>query len=158
MMLAVICLASLGLALLSVACCTPRRWWQRPTMFAASVLLAFAATYAFALWHVLHVLQNRGGAAPPAQVLAVQPKPQAPREIFRVQQALHLRSSSATRAPLLALLPANQLVLATGLRDGDWWQVCSSRGLGWVSSLWLRRLDEPKRDAAHRLDVPQCVS
>lgn len=151
MILTFICLAGAVLALLSAALCTPRRWWQRPTVLGASLLLACSAAYAGGLWHWLAKTQPLSPILVAEKLTA--PKPSAPREFFRVQQALHLRSSSATRAPLLARLPANQIVQTTGLREGDWWQVCSRSGLGWVSSLWLRRMDEPMHEVQQ---VPQC--
>ncbi len=126
-----------ALALLSLALLTPRRWWRRPTLALVSLLLLCSAAYAQVL--LRYFAQP---TMPERQI--VQHAPSAPAaQYFRVQQALHLRASSATAAPQLALLPAQQIVLATGLRAGDWWQVCSAMGTGWVSSLWLRRLDEP---------------
>ncbi len=140
------------LALLSAACLTPRRWWQRPTLAAMAFLLLCGAGYSFAVWRFA------GNAHKTAQLPAFSNQAATPAlGYFRVQQALHLRASTATFAPLLARLPAQQLVWATGQRDGDWWQVCSELGTGWVSSLWLRRLDEmgmPPRASATQL--PKC--
>jgi hypothetical protein len=60
-----------------------------------------------------------------------------------------LRVAGGIGAERLLVVPAGSRLTATGLRDGDWWQV---RGVvdgepveGWASSLWLRRVDEGQR-------------
>lgn len=146
----------MALALPSLAVLTPRRWWQRPTLLGTVLLLTCSAAYAQAILHWL-----APSATPPLVPVALTTT--VTPQFFRVQQALHLRADSATAAPLRTLLPANQIVQATGEQRGDWWQVrhClsadSSTGVGWVSSLWLRRLDEPhQRDSARPPQLPKC--
>jgi hypothetical protein len=49
-------------------------------------------------------------------------------------------------AQRLAVVPEGASVIATGQRQGDWWQLRAMVGrqqvIGWSSSLWLRRTKE----------------
>ncbi len=63
---------------------------------------------------------------------------------YRTHQALNLRQQPGTDAALRATLPIASRVWPTGLRQGDWWQVRSEYGTGWVSSLWLRQHARPE--------------
>jgi hypothetical protein len=75
---------------------------------------------------------------------AAPPAPKAGQ--YRTYRSLNVRSSTGTGAEKLAVLPAGALVAATGVRNGDWWQVRTTVDgkpvSGWASSLWLRRADE----------------
>lgn len=72
-----------------------------------------------------------------------------PGKPFQVHRDLNLRASAGVDAPRLLTVPAGATVVATGQRHGDWWQITASvnghQRTGWVSSLWLRRSDEPAR-------------
>ena len=80
----------------------------------------------------------------------VQAVPQfgVPGAVFRVHQALNLRSGVGVDQVRIATLQRGSRVTVTGKRDGDWWEVGTKdvnsgrQQIGWVSSLWLRRLGE----------------
>lgn len=67
---------------------------------------------------------------------------------FRAHRSLNLRSGASVGAARLAVIPAGASLTPTGRRVGDWWQVRTGSEAdgkeltGWVSSLWLRRLEE----------------
>ena len=65
---------------------------------------------------------------------------------FRVADDLNLRAAGATSAARVAVVPAGAYVIASGAREGDWWElratVDGKSVRGWASSLWLRRPDE----------------
>ena len=144
--LALACAAAGLLATLVLAArCTPGAWWQRPNAKALAVLLLGTGLVGGALWRWL---------APPAMApvaaLAVVPPVHAdtPRAggSYVVADALNLRAERGVGARRVLVLPAGAQVRATGLREGDWWQVSAEAGggrvEGWASSLWLRRADE----------------
>jgi hypothetical protein len=68
---------------------------------------------------------------------------------YRVFDDLNLRNAKGIGARRIAVVPAGTRVSATGLRDGDWWQVRAKVNgrevVGWSSSLWLRRADEVRQ-------------
>lgn len=132
-------------ATLILACyLTPAHWWRRPTLRNLGIV-------ALGTWCIgALLLQGFGGAgaaeaAPATAASAVVPTP-PPEVPYRVHHTLNLRVAPATSAARLALVPAGSLVTATGVRDGDWWQIRAEidgkTQTGWASSLWLRRQAE----------------
>ncbi|CAH0291454.1 hypothetical protein SRABI118_04087 [Massilia sp. Bi118] len=141
----------LALTLALAGCLTPRRWWRRPT--AGNLALAGGGTLAFGvLFCLMFAALMPARPARPAEPLPFAerfPPPPArtlPAARYRVIDDLNLRAAKATGAPRVAVLPAGTLVTPTGALDGDWLQVrarLEGRPVeGWVSSLWLRRVDE----------------
>lgn len=64
---------------------------------------------------------------------------------YRVRNPLNLRTGPSTSEPLLRLLPVRSSLQADGQRQGDWWHVRTQQGEeGWVSSLWLDRVQATK--------------
>jgi uncharacterized protein YgiM (DUF1202 family) len=51
--------------------------------------------------------------------------------------ALHLRSGPGVNNMVIGTLPAGTQVQATGSQQGDWWEVQTPDGTGWVSSRYL---------------------
>lgn len=138
--------AALVLTLCTCAWLTPRAWWRRPNARALGVLAAGTA----AGGALLLALFGMPGALPPPVQLAEAPLPTnevplagAP---YRVRDALNLRVAGGIGAERLLVVPGGARVIATGRRDGDWWQVRATLDgknvEGWASSLWLRRADE----------------
>lgn len=123
------------LTLVLASVLTPARWWRRPNACAAAVVVAGTWGIGALLAGALH------GANP--QPLAMHAPSETHYQVFR---ALNLRDGTGTSAKRLAIVPAGAIVAATGMRNGDWWQVrVKVRGAqvtGWASSLWLRRADE----------------
>jgi hypothetical protein len=117
---------------------TPASWWKRPNARALAIVAA-------GTWGI--------GAMLTAATQTVEAKPVAsyeqPLRHYQVFRALNLRDGTGTSAKRLAVVPAGAIVAATGMRDGDWWQVRAKVGgaqvTGWASSLWLRRADEGSR-------------
>lgn len=140
--------SALLLTLALAAWLTPRRWWRRPTVRGAAVLaggtLAFGALFL--------ALAGRPGAATaaavPMRAPAAHPQDTGPTAgaAYRVVEPLNLRAGRGVHTARLAALPAGSLVVASGARDGDWWEVRVRIGgrelAGWTSSLWLRRAEE----------------
>lgn len=114
---------------------TPASWWRRPNARAAAILAGGTLGI---------------GALLAGALQATAPKPVAayaqPASHYQVFRALNLRDGTGTSARRVAVVPAGAIVAATGMREGDWWQVRAQiRGkqvTGWASSLWLRRADE----------------
>lgn len=124
---------------------TPRRWWQRPNVRALAVLAAGTwGIGSLLLW----LAPAPAMAATPATagVAAVRPAALAEGRSYLVFDDLNLRAGSGTSARRIAVVPPGAVVTATGVREGDWWEVSTRVGgkrvTGWVSSLWLRRADE----------------
>ena len=123
----------LTLALASML--TPASWWKRPNARALAVVVA-------GTWGIgaLLAAATQSAAAKPVESY------EQPARHFQVFRALNLRDGTGTGAKRLAVVPAGAIVAATGMRDGDWWQVRAKVGdrqvTGWASSLWLRRADE----------------
>ncbi|WP_314444739.1 SH3 domain-containing protein [Massilia timonae] len=138
---------ALALTLCLCAWLTPRAWWRRPNARALGVLgvgTAAGGTLLLAMF---------GTPAPaPQPVRAAQAQEAAGTDVpfagarYRVHDALNLRVAGGVGAERLLVVPAGARVEATGLRDGDWWQVRvtvdGEEIEGWASSLWLRRADE----------------
>lgn len=122
---------------------TPRAWWRRANLRALSVLGAGTAVIGCLLLLVLGAWPH---ARPPAPQLAAVTPPAPQRLHYRVYDDLNLRAARGTGAARIAVVPVGSVVTATGVRDGDWWQVQAQVDgrlvQGWASSLWLRRADE----------------
>jgi len=132
--------AGLLLSLWACACLTPRAWWRRPNLRAGGALAAGTAVLGTSLYMI--------AGDPPATETAFAAPSAAPvaGARYRTHDALNLRAATGTDAPRLAVVPAGSRVVATGERQGDWWQVRAEvdgrQQQGWASSLWLRRADE----------------
>jgi hypothetical protein len=117
---------------------TPHSWWKRPNARALAILVAGTWGIGALVLHLLH-------PAAPAPV-AAQAAPARLAGDYRTHRALNVRSATGTGAQRVVVLPAGALVTATGVREGDWWQVNARldgrQFSGWASSLWLRRADE----------------
>lgn len=140
-------LAAFGIALVATlvlaALLTPASWWRRPNLRALAVV-------ALGTWGIGTLLLGFASTPTPAMAAAT---PAAPGQLlpgagvrYRVADDLNLRTAKGTSAPRIAVVPAGQVVTATGVRDGDWWrlraQVDGREVEGWSSSLWLRRVGE----------------
>lgn len=142
---------ALALTLALAARLTPRHWWRRPTARGAAVL----AGGTLALGTLFLAIGLAFAGRPPPEQTAVsiaEPAPPASEAspaagaTYRVLEQLNLRAGRGVHTARLAVLPAGSRVVATGARDGDWWEVgtrVDGRTLtGWTSSLWLRRGEE----------------
>jgi len=119
---------------------TPARWWRQ--LNARALAIVGLGTWGIASL-VLWLAQAPAPAmamAPPTALPA--PLPDAGRR-FTVHDDLNLREEKGTGSKRIAVVPAGSVVTATGVRDGDWWQLSARVGgqevRGWSSSLWLRR-------------------
>jgi hypothetical protein len=137
--------AGLLLTLCACARLTPRAWWRRPNARALGLLAGGTLALGAALI-ALFGPPTVATLADPVQMATDAPVAGAR---YRVHDALNLRVAGGIGAERLLVVPAGSRLTATGLRDGDWWQV---RGVvdgepveGWASSLWLRRVDEGQR-------------
>ena len=134
--------AALLLTLALAAWLTPRAWWRRANARSLAVLLVGTAAFGSALWWW-------AAPAPSPPPAAERQEAPLPGRAYRVADALNLRSAVGVGATRVAVLPAGSVVTATGIQDGDWWQVSAEiEGVqvdGWASSLWLRRADERRR-------------
>lgn len=138
-----------GLLLTLCACArlTPRAWWRRPNARAAGLLAGGTLAVGAALLALFGPPQAATMASDQlVPVLASASDAPVAGARYRAHDALNLRVAGGIDAERLLVVPAGSRVTATGLRDGDWWQV---RGTvngeaveGWASSLWLRRADE----------------
>ena len=120
---------------------TPEHWWRRLNVRALAIVgLGTWAIASLVLW-----LAQTPTQAPAPATLVAAARPDAGRT-FKVYDDLNLRAEKGTGARRIAVVPAGTLVTATGVRDGDWWQVSARVDgkdvRGWSSSLWLRRADE----------------
>ena len=141
--------AALVLTLCSCAWLTPRAWWRRPNARALGVLGLGTAAGGTLL---LAMFASPAVVPVPPQLASAQAQEETGIDLpvagarYRVHDALNLRAAGGVGAERLLVVPAGARVEATGLRDGDWWQVRTSvKGKdveGWASSLWLRRADE----------------
>ncbi|GAB3470707.1 hypothetical protein GCM10027321_41470 [Massilia terrae] len=140
--------AGLASTLVLAAFLTPRAWWRRANLQAATVLaagtLAIGGTLAW-----LFVPTAPAQARPIAAIADPPPRgaPEAGMR-YRVHDHLNLRGARGIGAVRLGVVPAGATVIATGAREGDWWEVSASLDgqavRGWASSLWLRRTDEAR--------------
>ncbi|WP_229219646.1 SH3 domain-containing protein [Rugamonas fusca] len=163
-------LAGLVLTLFLASVLTPRQWWRRPNARALLILVAGSWGLGSLILALAPAWRASAmGTADPARLAAAPinasanaeqdaaPEPQSPGahdaprpatagQPFLTHRALHLRAAAGVNAPLLATVPAGATVTPTGAREGDWWQVRAAMadggGVGWVSSLWLRRSGE----------------
>ena len=143
--------AALVLTLAACSRLTPRAWWRRPNARAIGVVGAGTLLGGALL---LSLFGAATATAPVEEVLAVDIAGVAPAgpdlplagARYRVRDALNLRVAGGVGAERLLVVPAGSRVIATGRRDGDWWQVRASvdgrQVEGWASSLWLRRSGE----------------
>jgi len=143
--------AALVLTLVAAAWLTPRLWWKRANARALAVLVVGTGAIGSALWWLAAPLPTQAEAAQAqaAPLLASHQELPLPGRSYRVADALNLRTSVGVGAERMTVLPAGAIVTATGVQDGDWWQVRAEvKGEareGWASSLWLRRADEAHR-------------
>ena len=132
--------AGLLLSLWACACLTPRAWWRRPNLRAGGALAAGTAVLGTSLYMIA------GDPAATETALAARSTAPVAGAHYRTHDALNLRVATGTGATRLVVVPAGSRVVATGQRQGDWWQVRAevrgSAWQGWASSLWLRRTDE----------------
>lgn len=123
----------LTLALASLL--TPASWWRRLNARALAIVVSGTWGIGAMLAAAMHT--------PALKPVASHEQPARHYQVFR---ALNLRDGTGTSAKRLAVVPAGAIVAATGMRDGDWWQVRAkvkgAQVTGWASSLWLRRADE----------------
>ena len=138
--------AALVLTLCACAWLTPRAWWHRPNARALGVLAAgtvAGGALLLALFGVPLTLPPSVELAEASLQATDVPVAGAP---YRVRDALNLRVAGGIGAERLLVVPGGTRVIATGRRDGDWWQVRANLDgkhvEGWASSLWLRRADE----------------
>ena len=156
-----IAVGAFGLALLATltlaAFCTPAHWWRRPT--ARNALILVGGTWALGSV-LLHLAPAAHGVARAHQQAASNKVDAIGGRRFRAHDDLNLRVGTSVNAARIAIVPAGTLLTASGLREGDWWQVGTQVGgrplMGWVSSLWLRRAtsDEPMAETATAPDDP----
>lgn len=145
--LAAACYGAALLATLALAArVTPAAWWRRANARALAVLVLGTCAIGSALWWLA-----RPQSAPPDAASVARPGTllaPLPGRSYRVADALNLRAANGVGARRVAVLPAGSVVTATGVRDGDWWQVRTTVDGqpydGWASSLWLRRADEDR--------------
>ncbi|MHB1184217.1 MAG: SH3 domain-containing protein [Desulfobulbia bacterium] len=63
---------------------------------------------------------------------------------YRAFHRLNLREKPGVESLRLAVISTGAKVVFDGADEGDWWRVRTESGqVGWVSSIWLRRPDEP---------------
>ncbi|MFD2367208.1 SH3 domain-containing protein [Pseudoduganella sp. GCM10020061] len=123
-------IAAFVLTVLLARFLTPQRWWRNANARAGAVLV-------IGTWAIGTLLVPLAARAFPPE-----PGPRAG-ERYVVYRDLNLRSGTGTGALRLATVTAGESVTATGLREGDWWQVRTEKQrTGWASSLWLRRPQE----------------
>ncbi|MES2298452.1 MAG: SH3 domain-containing protein [Pseudomonadota bacterium] len=136
--------AALVATLTLAAAFTPAQWWTRPNARALAIVLIGTG----GIGSLIVAL-----AQPPAAATALAARagatergaPVAGRS-YRAYQELNLRGAASIGAARLARVAQGGAVVATGAREGDWWQVTVQLGArtqtGWASSLWLRRAEE----------------
>ena len=140
-LLVLLCYGAALLATLALAArLTPAAWWRRANARGLAVLVLGTGIIGSALWWLAAPHDSAPGVA------GVRADTPLAGRSYRVADALNLRAATGVGARRVAVLPAGSLVRATGVRDGDWWQVRAEVGgepfEGWASSLWLRRADE----------------
>ncbi len=139
------CLTALlatGLCCLMAAALTPRAWWQRPSVLGSVGLAGGSCLIGWWLWQFTQLPQTAALTRPPKAMESAS-LPRLDDRAYHTHQALNLRQQPGTDAALRATLPVASIVRPTGQRAGDWWQVTTQYGTGWVSSLWLRQHASP---------------
>lgn len=140
---------ALGLAITLViaAFLTPGSWWRRPNLRALAILVA--GTWAFGsllLGLTPMPAMAMAAASATASIAPIRLASRTAGRSYQVFEDLNLRAASGIGARRVAVVPVGAVVTATGVREGDWWEVSTRVGgkqlTGWVSSLWLRRADE----------------
>ena len=118
----------LVLTLALAAWFTPARWWRQLNARALAIV-------GVGTWGIGTMVLALAHTPPPVAGVS-----------FRAYDDVNLRAAKGTAAPRIAVLPAGSMVTATGVAEGDWWQVSArvdgKELRGWSSSLWLRRADE----------------
>lgn len=147
------CIGAALLATLALAArFTPGDWWRRPNARALAVLVLGTCAIGGALWWIAAPRADATGTVASSLQQKAEQKVQQSAPLagrgYRVADALNLRASTGIGARRVAVLPAGSVVTASGVADGDWWQVrtrVDGRSVeGWASSLWLRRVDEER--------------
>ena len=112
---------------------TPSHWWRQLNLRALAIV-------GLGTWGVAMLVLWLAQGHSDAPLLADAGR------TYRVYDDLNLRAEKGTAARRIAVVPSGTVVITTGVRDGDWWQVSAQVGgkevRGWSSSLWLRRADE----------------
>lgn len=128
------------------ACLTPRIWWYRPSVLGVLGLAGGSCLIGWWLWQLAGLPDPQASTSTGTILQAAVPSGKSGTlngTTYHTHRALNLRRQPGTDAALRATLPSASLVWPTGLRQGDWWQVGSEYGTGWVSSLWLRQHASP---------------
>ncbi len=138
----------LAITLVLAAFLTPGRWWKRPNVRALAILVAGTwGIGSLLLW--LAPMPVMAATPATAGIAAIRPASLTEGRSYHVFEDLNLRAASGTGARRVTVVPVGAVVSATGVRDGDWWEVRTKVGgkqvTGWVSSLWLRRADEHRK-------------
>lgn len=148
--------AAFIITLVLAAFLTPASWWKRPNVRALSVMVLGTWAIGSLLTGLDHAPARAGTAVASAQGSSRQ---EGSRQgdstsgttpvsgaAYRVHDDLNIRAGKGIAARRVGVVPAGAVVTATGVRDGDWWQVrlvVDGKAVeGWSSSLWLRRADE----------------
>jgi hypothetical protein len=142
-------IGAFGVALLATltlaAAFTPRQWWKRPN--ARALVILVGGTWAIGSL-VVSLAHHTDPLPPPTGPALAHATPLIAGHSYQAHEDLNLRSAGSVGSPRVAVVPGGALVVATGARDGDWWQVKAKVGTrthtGWASSLWLRRTEESK--------------
>ena len=136
----------LAITLVLAAFLTPGRWWKRPNVRALAVLAAGTWGIGSLLLRLAPMPAMAATTPATVDIAAIRPASLTEGRTYHVFEDLNLRAASGTGARRVAVVPVGAVVTATGVRDGDWWEVSTKVGgkqvTGWVSSLWLRRADE----------------
>lgn len=125
---------------------TPHTWWQRPSMLGALGLAGGSCLIGWWLWQLSGLPPQKAATTSSTMPLATPESGSSPpfkEKAYHTHHALNLRQQPGTDATLRTTLPVASIVWPTGQRQGDWWQVSSEYGTGWVSSLWLRQHASP---------------
>lgn len=83
----------------------------------------------------------------PKPALAAVPAPASPKPgpqgRYHTFHRVNLREKPGVESPRLMVIPSGQEIIFDGALEGDWWRIkTESAQVGWLSSIWVRRLDE----------------
>lgn len=138
--------AAFVVTLVLAAFLTPRSWWKRPNVRALSVMVIGTWAIGTLLTGLVQAPAIAASTLHTGSVSPVAGIAPAGGVAYRAYDDLNIRAGKGVGARRLAVVPAGAVVTATGVRDGDWWQVRArvdgKTVEGWSSSLWLRRADE----------------